>query len=133
MPTYATATDYAAFLGVPDDYDAAERARINAGLLNAQDDVDGQIYFGRYDPASADVVTALTRATCARFQFAEAVGDDGVGAAQAFDSVRVGPVSLSRSTDSDTVSSDVVTLALGPRAATILRNAGLITNIVSHS
>jgi hypothetical protein len=135
VTTYATAADYAAYLGLgfPGDWDDAEIARIDAGLLLAQEDVDGQIYFSTYDADDATIQDALTRATSARFRYLENTGSEGDGSEFLYDSVRVGPVALSRSTDKDTVEADPLAVALGQRAATILRNAGFIVSAVSHT
>lgn len=134
MTTYATATDYAEFKGVADDYDTAERARINAGLLNAQSDVDGQIRFMRYDLTDEAITTALTRATCARFDYMEESGDDGSGVFGIYDSTAIASVRLARRTGTGAEKpTDPVVEALGNRAAQILYAAGIISAVVYHS
>lgn len=125
---YATASDYADYKGVADDYDDAERARINAGLLNAQDDIDSIVRMSFYDPASETVQTALTRATCARFDYTETTGDDGSGALDLFQSASAGSVSLTRAT----YRVDPIVAQIGQKAATILANAGMLTTAVAH-
>ncbi len=129
---YAVASDYAEYKGVEDDYDDAERARINAGLLNAQDDIDSVIRVSFYDPTSETVQTALTRATCARFDYAETTGDDGSGALDLFQSASAGSVSLTRATVSSSYRVDPIVAQIGQKAATILANAGLLTTAVAH-
>ncbi len=133
--TYATAADYAAIIGqpYPGDWDAAEILRIDAGLANASSDIDAQIYLARYDATDAATLDVLKRAAVARFKTIEATGDDGEDSLGGYDSVRVGPVSLSRSTDRDTVQTDELVRALGARAAAILRTGGFIVSGVFHS
>lgn len=132
MTEYATASDYAAYRGVPDDYDDAERARIDAGLLAAQDDVDAAIAHVRYDPAAEQITTALTRATCARFHHYEETGDD-TGALDEWDAVRIGSVSLSRSSSSAASAPTARRALLDRKTANILRRVGLMTQIVGQS
>lgn len=135
MTVYATAEDYAEYLGLtyPGDWDEAEVARINAGLRNAQEDVDREIRFSVYDPTDETILDALARATSARFEFGETTGDDGSGEFGLYDSVAIGSVRLARSTDADSVRPSALAVALGPRAATILENAGFFTAVVRHS
>jgi ABC-type xylose transport system substrate-binding protein len=133
---YATVDDYVNYKGLvwpANDWDEAEIARINAGLLSAQDDVDSVILLSSYDPTAEATITALTRATCARFDFMEEVGDDGTGVMSGYDSVAIGSVRLAKNTGQGTrVTTDPAEDAVGPRAATILRNAGLLTGLVMH-
>lgn len=134
MSTYATATDYAAYKGIPDDFDTAERARINAGLLSAQDDVAGLVRLSVYDPANADVITALQRATCARFDYAEQTGDDGTGGANGWASVGIGTVHLSRGESQAAVATaGQLAERIGQRTLDILTNAGLLSSVVWHA
>lgn len=135
MTAYATAADYAEYKGLPRDHydaDATETARINAGLLNAQDDIDSVIYFARYDLDDETTATALTRATCARFDYFESTGDTGDGAMQMFDSAGIGSVRLAQAGDSSGGQSRTEQL-VGPRAARILANAGLLSGVVYES
>lgn len=131
MTAYATATDYATYLGVADDYDTAERARINAGLLRAQDDIDAAIVHVRYDPSAEQITDALTRATCARFQYHEETGDE-TGALDEWDAVRIASVSLSRSSSGSSTST-ARRAALDSKTANVLRRVGLLTQIVGQS
>lgn len=136
MPTYAIASDYAEYKGVADDYSAEERARINAGLLSAQDDVQGQILFSVYDYADEATATALKRATCARFDYMETSGDDGTGTFGLFDSIAIGSVRLAKNSSAaaaEAADRDPLAEALGVKAAQILRNAGLISGVVAHT
>lgn len=129
MTAYATASQYAAYLGVADDYDTAERARITAGLLRAQEDVDAALRFATYDPTAELVTAALTRATCSRFDAIEQAGDE-TGALDEYSSVKIGTVSLSRGTTDGTPAARPV---LDRRTATVLSNAGLLSQIVGQS
>lgn len=129
MTAYATATDYAAYLGVSDTYDDTERARINAGLLRAQDDVDRATRAARYDTDDATIAAALKRATCARFRYLEEVGDE-TGAASQWQTIRAGQVTLARS-DRDIVQAASGRASLDTTTTTILMNAGLLGGIVS--
>lgn len=137
MTTFATAEDFAEYKGLPRDHydsDATEKARVNAGLLSAQDDVAGVVFFSIYSTDDAEKTTALTRATCARFDYMEQTGDDGTGAAGAYDNVRIGSVSLAKSVFASSGKSvDEVTAKLGPKAAQILFNAGFLYGAVYHS
>lgn len=135
MTTYATASDYAAYLGLefPGEWDAAEIARIDAGLLRAQDDIGGQISFARYDYTDADIAAALKRATCARFEYVEETGDDGSGALSLYDNVGIGSVRLAKSAFASSRVANPLVEALGERAARILTNAGILSGAVYHS
>lgn len=129
MTAYATATDYAAYLGVADDYDDTERARITAGLARAQDDVDAAVQYAAYDPTAETVTTALSRATCSRFDAIEQSGDE-TGALDEYSSVKIGTVSLSRGTADGTPARRPL---LDRRTAMILRRAGLLSSIVGQA
>lgn len=129
MSAYATATDYAGYLGAADDYDDAERTRINAGLLRAQDDVVRAIRATVFDPSDETVQAELTRATCARFQYLEETGDE-TGAAAQWQTVRAGQTTLARS-DRDSVQALSGRQTLDGKTVTILINAGLVSGIVS--
>lgn len=135
MTTYATASDYAAYLGLefPGEWDDAEIARINAGLLKAQDDLAAQITYARYDATDPDIIEALKRATAARFEFVEENGDGGTGALAMFDSVGIGSVRLAKSAFASSRAADPLVEALGERAARILTTAGILTGAVLHS
>jgi len=130
---YATASDYAAYKGVADDYDTAERLRINAGLLAAQDDVNGQLRFAVYDLTNTAHTEALTRATCARFDYTEESGDDGSGLATQFNSMSLGSASLTRNSYASSATRSRLVDALGTKAATILWAAGFWSGVVAHS
>lgn len=124
MP-FATAADYAEFKGLPRDHfdaDDVERRRIDAGLLNAEDDVRDAVATTLYVATDAAVATALRRATCAQFDDEEKTGGLAELGAH-FQSVKIGGVALSssaRTTDRPAHS------ALGTQAMRILRAAGLL-------
>lgn len=138
MP-YATAEDYAESIGKPREFyddDPTEKARINAGLLDAQGDIAALIYLSYWDNTDpdrvAEVNTALTRATCQQFKRAETTGDDGTGAQSMYQSVKIGSVSLARS-DQNGQQIDPNATQYSPRAMSTLRAAGLLTGIVFQS
>lgn len=130
---YATAEDYATALGKTwpvAEWDDAEVARINAGLVDAQVDIDDATYFSRYDPTDPEALDVLMRATVARFRFMEDSGDDGSGVQSMYDSASVLSVSLSRRAQGATAAVDPLVLKLGVRAAQILRSGGMISGVV---
>ncbi|MFE1378686.1 hypothetical protein ACFW6S_07050 [Streptomyces sp. NPDC058740] len=118
---YATPEQLAAWTGRPAPADA-ERLLARAG-----EDVDSALLTAIYpvdedgDPLDPEVRTALANATCAQVEFQLAAGDDGTGAGGRWDSVSIGPVSLS-GRSSRTAAAGV---ELAPRADRALRRAGL--------
>ncbi|MFI0737869.1 hypothetical protein ACIQV2_01140 [Streptomyces globosus] len=118
---YATPEQLAAWTGRPAPADA-ERLLARAG-----EDVDSALLTAIYpvdedgDPLDPEVRTALANATCAQVEFQLAGGDDGTGAGGQWDSVSIGPVSLS-GRSSRTAAAGV---ELAPRADRALRRAGL--------
>ncbi|MER5934126.1 hypothetical protein [Streptomyces sp. NPDC002054] len=118
---YATPEQLAAWTGRPAPADA-ERLLARAG-----EDVDSALLTAIYpvdkdgDPLDLEVRTALSNATCAQVEFWLAGGDDGTGAGGQWDSVSIGPVSLS-GRSSRTAAAGV---ELAPRADRALRRAGL--------
>ncbi|MFA3843234.1 hypothetical protein [Streptomyces aureus] len=83
-------------------------------------------------PTDPDVAAALADATCAQVEYQQATGNDGTGAAGRWDSVSIGPASLSGSIGPASLSgrSDTMPgptgLDLVPRAQRRLRRAGLL-------
>lgn len=128
MP-FADSHDYAEFKGVSDTFDAAERTRIDAGLLRAEDDVRAAITSG-YDPNAERITTALTRATCAAFDYTEETGDD-TGAQALYNATSIGSLSLTRSTTLAGQAS-AGSQRTSPRMMTILTNAGLRSQIIGY-
>ncbi|MFG2528280.1 hypothetical protein [Streptomyces sp. NPDC048516] len=119
---YATPEALTAWTGQPAPADA-ERLLARAG-----EDIDSALLTAVYavdedgDPTDPDVRAALSDATCAQVEYQLAAGDDGTGAGGQWNSVSIGPVSLSgRSTATATTSG----VDLAPRADRALRRAGL--------
>jgi hypothetical protein len=128
MPrVYATSDQLAAYTGVSAPADA-ERL-----LARASEDIDDALTTAVYDtgpdgmPTDAEVIAALSDATCAQVEYQQATGDDGTGAAGRWDSVSIGPVSLSGRKDAPTSAGSV---DLAPRADRALRRAGLLPGVI---
>lgn len=125
---YATAEDYAAWTG-----QATPPPDIGRLLARASEDVDSALMTAVYDtdaegmPTAPDVRAALRDATCAQVEYQQATGDDGTGAVGRWDSVSLGPVSLSGRKDT---AGGAGTLDLAPRADRVLRRAGLLPGVV---
>ncbi|MFF4701250.1 hypothetical protein [Streptomyces chattanoogensis] len=122
---YATRDQLAAYLGtsVPNDAErliARASEDIDAALLTAVYDVDEMGY-----PAEARIRAALASAVCAQVEYWLATGEDGTTSAEVWDSVSIGPVSLSgRSSPPSPPLVNGVELA--PRAYRALHVAGLL-------
>lgn len=118
---YATPEQLATWTGQPAPADA-ERLLARAG-----EDIDSALLTAIYpvdedgDPLDPEIRAALANATCAQVEFQLAGGDDGTGAGGQWDSVSIGPVSLS-GRSSRTAAAGV---ELAPRADRALRRAGL--------
>ncbi|MBC9714074.1 hypothetical protein H9Y04_16035 [Streptomyces sp. TRM66268-LWL] len=124
---YATPEQLTAWTGQPAPTDA-ERL-----LARASEDVDTALLTACYptdaagmptDPADID---ALADATCAQVEYQLATGDDGTGAAGRWDSVSIGPVSLSGRRQAPAAAGDV---DLAPRAHRALTRAGLLPGVI---
>lgn len=119
---YASPEQLAAWTGNPAPADA-ERLLARAG-----EDIDSALLTAVYrvdedgDPTDRRIAQALADATCAQVEHWLATGDDGTGAAQRWDSVSIGPVSLSGRSSAPSTASGV---DLAPRADRALRRAGL--------
>ncbi|MEV7441045.1 hypothetical protein AB0O22_07820 [Streptomyces sp. NPDC091204] len=119
---YATPEQLATYTGQPAPPDA-ERLLARAG-----EDIDSALLTAIYpvdedgDPLDAQTAAALAAASCAQVEYWVAAGDDGTGAQGRWDSVSIGPVSLSGRAASTAGASGV---ELAPRAARELRRAGL--------
>lgn len=130
---YATPEDYPDFAEEPFDGDAEKLAK---RLRAASIEVEKLTRLARFDTdedgyaTDADVSDAFTEATCAIVEYWEETGDP-TGADAAQGAVKIGSVSLG-TTSSRESSGDTTERRIGTRAADILRNAGLITSIVSH-
>ncbi|MFE1770272.1 hypothetical protein [Streptomyces sp. NPDC059008] len=119
---YATPEQLAAWIGEPAP-EGAERL-----LARASEDIDSALLTAVYpvdedgDPLDERIRAALRDAVCAQVECQLAAGDDGTGAAGQWDSVSIGPVSLSGRAGRSAGSSGV---DLAPRADRVLRRAGL--------
>ncbi|WP_424861393.1 hypothetical protein [Streptomyces sp. MMS24-I29] len=126
---YATPEALATWLGSPAPADA-ERLIARAG-----EDIDSALLTAIYsvdddgDPTDPEIAAALNSATCAQVEYWLAAGDDGTGAGGKWDSVSVGPVSLSGRAASTAGASGV---ELAPRAARALLRAGLTPGVVQQ-
>jgi hypothetical protein len=124
---YATPEQLAVWTGQPAPSDA-ERL-----LARASEDIDSALLTAVYpvdddgDPTEPAIAAALADATCAQVEYQLAAGDDGTGAAGQWDSVSIGPVSLSGRTGRRTQSRGV---ELAPRADRALRRASLEPGVV---
>jgi hypothetical protein len=124
---YATAEELAAYTGQPAPADATRL------LARASEDIEDALLTAIYDtddagaPTDPDIIAALSEATCAQVEYQQATGDDGTGAAGRWDSVSIGPVSLSGRKDAPRGAGDV---DLAPRADRALRRAGLLPGVI---
>jgi hypothetical protein len=124
---YATAEELAAYTGQPAPADAARL------LARASEDVEDALLTAIYDtddagaPTDPAIIAALSEATCAQIEYQQATGDDGTGAAGRWDSVSIGPVSLSGRQDTPRGAGEV---DLAPRAHRALRRAGLLPGVI---
>jgi hypothetical protein len=120
---YATSADYTARTG------QTAPADIERLLARASQDIDDALLTALYDtdadgmPLEAEVIDALRDATCAQVEYQQETGDTGTGAAGRWDSVSLGPVSLSGRKDA---TSGPAGLDLAPRAGRALKRAGLL-------
>ncbi|MEU7046042.1 hypothetical protein AB0A77_34000 [Streptomyces varsoviensis] len=125
---YATPEQLTAWTGAPAPDDAEQLLR------RASEDVDSALLTAVYpvdadgDPTDPTITAALADATCAQVEYWLATGDDGTGAAGHWDSVSIGPVSLSGRTRAPSAAGGGVELA--PRAERALRRAGLEPGMV---
>ncbi|WKU45973.1 hypothetical protein Q3V23_18975 [Streptomyces sp. VNUA116] len=119
---YASPEQLGTWLGQPAPPDA-ERL-----LARASEDLDSALLTAVYrvdedgDPLDPRIVQALADAACAQVEWQLATGDDGTGASGTWDSVSIGPVSLSGRTGR---SAGPTGVELAPRADRALRRAGL--------
>jgi hypothetical protein len=131
---YATVIDYANYAEEPSDLDAAA---LTKRLRSASSEVDGLTRLSRYDvdddgfATDTDISDAFTEATCAIVEYQEP-GNDPTGAESNQGAVKIGSVSLG-TTSSREEGGDKLVQRIGPKAALILRNAGLITSTVNHT
>jgi len=122
--SYATATDYLDFTGT------AGPADIDRLLDRASEEIDAYLVSARYTTDTVtgaatkpEVIDALLRATCAQVEWWQANGDE-LGTGAAYQTVSLGPASLTRSS----AGWGPTPGEIAPRAAKILKVAGLITH-----
>ncbi|PJN40509.1 hypothetical protein CG747_12620 [Streptomyces sp. CB02959] len=124
---YATPEQLAAWTGQPAPADADRL------LARASEDVDDALLTAVYRtdatgmPTDREVEDALADAVCAQVEYHVATGDDGTGAAGRWDSVSIGPVSLSGRQAGPAAAGDV---DLAPRAHRALTRAGLLPGVI---
>lgn len=124
---YATPEQLQAWTGREPPADAARL------LARASEDVDSALLTALYDtdamgmPTDPAVVAALADAACAQVEYQQAAGDDGTGAADRWDSVSLGPASMSGPRQRPASPGDV---DLAPRAHRALRAAGLLPGVI---
>ncbi|OAR21905.1 hypothetical protein A8W25_28115 [Streptomyces sp. ERV7] len=124
---YATPEQLSAWTGSPAP-PGAERL-----LARASQDIDDALLTACYavdadgDPTAPKVVQAMSDAVCAQVEYQLATGDDGTGAAGQWDSVSIGPVSLSGRQQPPAAASAV---DLAPRAHRALKRAGLLPGVI---
>lgn len=125
---YATPEQYTAWTG-----QQTPPADIDRLLARASEDVESALVTAVYCtdalgmPTETTVIQALADAVCAQVEYQQATGDDGTGAAGRWDSVSLGPVSLSGRKDNPAAAGDV---DLAPRAHRALRQAGLLPGVI---
>ncbi|MFF4177650.1 MULTISPECIES: hypothetical protein [unclassified Streptomyces] len=123
---YATPEQLSAWTGQPAPPDA-ERL-----LARASEDVEDALTAAIYDtddagmPTDPVVVQALADATCAQVEYVAAQGGDDTGAAGQWDSVSIGPVSMSGRRGGPVGSA----VDIGPRALRTLARAGLLPGVI---
>ncbi|MEH0470881.1 hypothetical protein QA943_18835 [Streptomyces sp. B21-097] len=124
---YATAEQLAEWTGKPAPQDAARQ------LARASEDVDSALLTAVYAtdsagmPTDPDVITALSDAVCALIEYRAETGDSGTGARDRWDSVSLGPASMSGRRDTGNRPGGV---DLGDRAERALRRAGLLPGVI---
>jgi hypothetical protein len=122
---YATPEQLAAWTGHPPPHDAARL------LARASEDIDAALLTAVYAadpsgyPTRARVRDALADAACAQVEYWLATGSDGVTTPDQWDSVSIGPVSLSGRSSSTPAPATVAGVELAPRAYRALHAAGL--------
>ncbi|MGC5343648.1 hypothetical protein [Streptomyces sp. DT171] len=123
---YATPEQLADATGQPAPADAVRL------LTRASEDVEDALRTAVYDtdatgmPTDPDVRDALAAATCAQVEYVTAQGGDDTGAAGQWDSVSIGPVSMSGRKGGPVGSA----VDLGPRALRTLTRAGLLPGVI---
>ncbi|WP_425829300.1 hypothetical protein [Streptomyces fractus] len=122
---YATPGRLAEWTGRPAPPDVARL------LARASEDIDAALLTAVYEPAA--VAAALADAVCAQVEYWLATGSDGITTTDVWDSVSIGPVSLSGRTGESTSPVIIAGVELAPRAYRTLRRAGLLPGEVSDA
>jgi hypothetical protein len=129
VPVYATQADYE-----NSPYGASPApADIDARLAIASDDIDELVITAVYEvndsgaPTVSAVVEALKKATIAQAKYSQGRGDES-GSAQVATEVAIGSARIKYGSSDG--SGDGATGRFSPRAVTILRNAGLLPNVI---
>ncbi|QKN87652.1 head-to-tail adaptor [Streptomyces phage Cumberbatch] len=127
MPrVYATPDQLAEYTGQPAPADASRL------LARASEDVEDALTTAIYDtdnagmPTDPDVISAMADATCAQVEYVTAQGGDDTGAAGQWDSVSIGPVSMSGRRGGPVGAA----VDIGPRALRTLARAGLLPGVI---
>lgn len=124
---YATPEQLTAWSGKPAPPDADRL------LARASEDIDDALTTAVYDtdgmgmPTDPTVVAALSDATVAQVEYQLAAGTDGTGADDRWDSVSLGPVSMSGRRIGAQAPG---TVDLAPRAHRALTRAGLCMGVI---
>ncbi|MEV0115542.1 hypothetical protein AB0H77_20240 [Streptomyces sp. NPDC050844] len=123
---YATAEQLVAWTGRTAPCD------VELLLARASQDIDAALLTALYAtdeagfPTDAAVQQALVDATCAQVEYWLAIGSDGITSAEQWDSVSIGPVSLSGHSNVPPTPVVVNGVEIAPRALRILLGAGLL-------
>lgn len=102
-------------------------------LARASDDIAAALITAVYDTALVPVAEALADAVCAQVEYWLATGSDGITTSEAWDSVSIGPVSLSGRSAPAASPVVVAGVELAPRAYRALHLAGLLPGEVSEA
>ncbi|UIX33548.1 hypothetical protein [Streptomyces sp. GQFP] len=127
---YATADDYLGWTG--EQTAPADIARL---IARASEDIDEALLTAVYCtdaagmPAHPEVIEALSNAVCAQIEYWQETGDTGTGAAGRWDSVSLGPLSLSGRRGGPTYPGAV---DLADRAHRALNRAGLLPGVIGE-
>lgn len=123
---YATAEQFAARCEQP------APANVDALLARASADVKAALLTAVYDSTLDDVAGALVEAVCAQVEYWLAIGSDGITTGEAWDSVSIGPVSLSGRSGAP-APVVVAGVELAPRAYRALHLSGLLPGEVTDA
>lgn len=143
---YAVAADYYDFIGGDDPNEATPAPSepiiekdLDAKLRRASTVIDGLLRLAVYNsdddgyPTDIEISEALQEATCAQAEWFDDT-DDISGAESQAGPTRIGAVSFGGSGASGGASNtkNAATSRVAPEAVQILRNAGLLSSVISH-